>query len=102
SGQAYDLEMSVDETDTPSSAHEHYFIANELMRRVIPVVSLAPRFVGKFQKGVDYMGDIARFEAELARHVAILQHFNCYKLSIHTGSDKFSIYGIINEQAQGY
>jgi len=101
-GQAYDLEMSIDETDTPTSIHEHYFIANELIRRDIPVVSLAPRFVGKFQKGVDYIGDIPQFEAELARHVAILHHFDRYKLSIHTGSDKFSIYGIINEQAQGY
>ena len=101
-GQAYDLEMSVDETDTPTSIHEHYFIANELLRRNVPVVSLAPRFVGKFQKGVDYMGDIAQFEAELVQHVAILHHFDRYKLSIHTGSDKFSIYGIINEQARGY
>jgi hypothetical protein len=94
--------MSVDETDTPTSIHEHYFIANELIRRSIPVVSLAPRFVGKFQKGIDYIGDIAEFEAELVKHVAILHHFDCYKMSIHTGSDKFSIYGIINEQAQGY
>jgi tagaturonate epimerase len=100
--QGYDLEMSVDETDTPTSVHEHYFIANELHVRGIPVVSLAPRFVGKFQKGVDYMGDIVEFEAELARHMAILHHYDSYKISIHTGSDKFSIYGIINDQAQGY
>ena len=101
-GRGYDLEMSVDETDTPTSIHEHYFIANELIRRDIPLVSLAPRFVGKFQKGVDYIGDITEFEAQLTQHVAILHHFDCYKLSIHTGSDKFSIYGIINQQAQGY
>ena len=101
-GRGYDLEMSVDETDTPTSIHEHYFIANELIRRDIPVISLAPRFVGKFQKGVDYIGDIAKFEAELVQHVAILHHFDRYKLSIHTGSDKFSIYGIINDQAQGF
>ena len=101
-GQAYDLELSVDETDTPTSIHEHYFIANELLKRDIPVVSLAPRFVGKFQKGVDYMGNLAEFEAELIKHVAILHHFDTYKLSIHTGSDKFSIYSIINKHAQGY
>jgi len=102
SGQGYDLEMSVDETDTPTSIHEHYFIANELHLREIPVVSLAPRFVGKFQKGVDYMGNVAQFEAELVEHMAILHHFDNYKISIHTGSDKFSIYGIINGHAQGY
>jgi len=101
-GRPYDLEMSVDETGTPTSIHEHYFIANELLKRNVPLVSLAPRFVGKFQKGVDYMGDMAEFEAELIKHVAILHHFDAYKLSIHTGSDKFSIYGIINERARGY
>jgi len=101
-GQDYDLEMSVDETDTPTSIHEHYFIANELRLRGIPVVSLAPRFVGKFQKGVDYIGDVDEFENELAKHMAILHHFNSYKISVHTGSDKFSIYGIINDHAQGY
>lgn len=101
-GQGYDLEMSVDETNTPTSTHEHYLIANELDRRGILVVSLAPRFVGKFQKGVDYMGDIDEFETELAKHMAILHHFDSYKISIHTGSDKFSIYGIINDQAHGY
>jgi hypothetical protein len=101
-GQGYDLEMSVDETDTPTSIYEHFFIANELAKRGIPVVSLAPRFVGKFQKGVDYMGDINAFESELAKHMAILHFFNSYKISVHTGSDKFSIYGIINDQARGY
>lgn len=100
-GRPYDLEMSVDETDTPTSVHEHFFIANELTRCRVPVVSLAPRFVGKFQKGVDYMGDLAEFEAELVRHTAIMHHFGSYKLSIHTGSDKFSIYGIIARHTQG-
>jgi hypothetical protein len=94
-GKTFDLEMSVDETDTPTSVYEHFFIANELARGRVPVVSLAPRFAGKFQKGVDYMGDLAAFERELARHAAIMRHFGTYKLSIHTGSDKFSIYPII-------
>ncbi len=100
-GKPFDLEMSVDETDTPTSAAEHYFIANELLKRNVPVVSLAPRFVGKFQKGVDYMGDLDEFETELAKHAAIMHHFNAYKLSIHTGSDKFTIYGLINQYANG-
>ncbi|MCA9961129.1 MAG: hypothetical protein KC443_18945 [Anaerolineales bacterium] len=100
-GRPFDLEMSVDETDTPTSAEEHFFIAQELLKRDVPVVSLAPRFVGKFQKGVDYMGDLAEFEAELAKHAAIMHHFDAYKLSIHTGSDKFSIYRVINRYANG-
>ncbi|MCB0131733.1 MAG: hypothetical protein KDD78_12825 [Caldilineaceae bacterium] len=98
-GRAYDLEMSVDETDTPTSVHEHFYIANELINQGVPVVSLAPRFVGKFQKGVDYIGDTTQFEHELVKHVAILRYFNHYKLSIHTGSDKFSIYPIIAKHA---
>jgi hypothetical protein len=100
-GAGYDLEMSVDETDTPTSTFEHFFIANELFARAIPVVSLAPRFVGKFQKGVDYMGDVDEFAAEFARHVTIMEHFGRYKLSVHTGSDKFSIYPIVARHASG-
>jgi hypothetical protein len=101
-GGRYDLEISVDETDTPTSIYEHFLIANELHARAIPVASLAPRFVGKFQKGVDYMGDVELFEAELAKHAAIMQHFDSYKLSIHTGSDKFSIYPVIARHAHGH
>jgi tagaturonate epimerase len=101
-GGRYDLEISVDETDTPTSIYEHFLIANELHARGIPVVSVAPRFVGKFQKGVDYMGDVALFEAELVNHVAIMNHFDSYKLSIHTGSDKFSIYPIIARHVGGH
>jgi len=100
-GRPFELEMSVDETDTPTSVHEHFFIVNELNRLGLPVVSVAPRFVGKFQKGVDYIGDLTTFEAELAQHIAILDHFDNYKLSVHTGSDKFSIYGLIARLAHG-
>ena len=100
-GTACDLEMSIDETDTSTSVHEHYFIVNELTRCGVPLVSLAPRFVGKFQKGVDYLGDLTEFESELARHAAIVRHFGSYKLSIHTGSDKFSLYPVIARHTGG-
>jgi hypothetical protein len=100
-GRPYDLEMSVDETDTPTSVHEHFFIVNELTRCCVPVVSVAPRFVGKFQKGVDYIGDLDEFERELVRHTAIMHHFGSYKLSIHTGSDKCRIYPVIARHTQG-
>lgn len=94
-GRPFDLEISIDETDTPTSADEHFIIAAELSRCGVPVVSLAPRFVGKFQKGVDYIGDLADFEHELARHAAVMRHFGTFRLSIHTGSDKFSIYPVV-------
>lgn len=94
----FDLEMSIDETDTPTSALEHYLIASELLKRSVPVVSLAPRFVGKFQKGVDYIGVVAEFASALKQHSAIVKYFDSYKLSVHTGSDKFSLYPVIAEQ----
>jgi len=96
----FDLEASVDETDTPTSVLEHYYIANELKRLGVPYVSLAPRFIGSFEKGVDYIGDRAEFDRELERHAAVMHTIGGYKLSIHTGSDKFSIYPSIADQAR--
>jgi hypothetical protein len=96
----FDLEASVDETDTPTTVLEHYYIANELRRLSVPFVSLAPRFIGSFEKGVDYLGDRADFDRELERHAAVMHTIGGYKLSIHTGSDKFSIYPSIAEQAR--
>lgn len=94
-----DFEVSIDETKTPTSPEAHYFVAAELERQGITVSSLAPRFCGEFQKGVDYIGDIRQFEQEFALHAAIADHFG-YRLSIHSGSDKFSVYPIIGELTQ--
>jgi len=96
-GRGFDLEVSVDETDTPTSPLEHFYIASELKRLGVTCTSLAPRFVGHFEKGVDYIGDLAEFEREFAQHAAIARHFG-YRLSLHSGSDKFSIYQIAARQ----
>ena len=64
SQQPFELEVSVDERETPTSPAEHLFIASELRRLGVRWVSLAPRFVGRFEKGVDYIGDLDAFEAE--------------------------------------
>ena len=90
----FELEMSVDETATPTSVAEHLFVARELQRLGVQWVSLAPRFIGEFEKGVDYIGDLTEFERSFAQHVAVAQHLGPYKISIHSGSDKFSIYPI--------
>lgn len=95
----YELEISVDETDTPTTTQEHYYIASELKRLGVRWISLAPRYVGRFEKGVDYIGDLAEFEREFARHVAVAQTLGPYKLSLHSGSDKFSIYPIAARHA---
>ena len=93
--EAFDFEVSVDETDSPTTPLEHYFIANELTRLGVHFTSLAPRFVGRFEKGVDYIGDSGVLDAELAKHAAVTAHFATYKLSLHSGSDKFSVYPLI-------
>jgi hypothetical protein len=62
-------------------------------------VSLAPRYVGDFEKGVDYIGDLGEFEKSFARHVAVAKAFGPYKLSLHSGSDKFSVYPIASRLA---
>jgi hypothetical protein len=99
--KAFDLEVSVDETETPTSVHEHFYVAGELRRLGVKWVSLAPRFVGRFEKGVDYIGDVDQFEAELVRHAAVARYFGGYKLSLHSGSDKFSVYPVVARHTDG-
>ena len=94
SGRAWELEVSVDETATPTAHLEHLYIAAELKRLGVRWVSLAPRYIGRFEKGVDYIGDLDAFRADFAGHAAIARAYGPYKLSLHSGSDKFSIYPI--------
>lgn len=98
-GGRYDLELSVDETETPTKPIEHLFIALELKRLGISLQSLALRFVGRFEKAVDYIGDLGEFERTFQIHALIARNFGPYKLSIHSGSDKFSIYPIMGRLA---
>ena len=90
----FEIEVSVDETESPTSPLEHLFFGQELKRRHVQVVSLAPRFIGDFDKGIDFRGDIVAFERELVKHVAIAKFCGPYKISVHSGSDKFSVYPI--------
>lgn len=91
----YDLEVSVDETASVTTLTQHRFIALELQRLNIDFIGLAPRFPGEFEKGVDYIGDVAVFEEAYQQHAALARELGGYKLSIHSGSDKFSLYPII-------
>lgn len=95
-----DFEISIDETATPTDPKSHLFIALELKRRGVVVSTLAPRFIGEFQKGIDYKGDLDRFEADLEVHNAIARTFS-YRLSVHSGSDKFSIFPILARVIEG-
>jgi hypothetical protein len=100
-GLAFDLEVSVDETNTPTSPEEHFYIASELHRLGVHYTSLAPRYTGRFEKGVDAIGEHQVFAMEFSRHAAIAQALGPYKLGLHSGSDKFSIYPIIAHLTNG-
>ncbi|WP_428940177.1 tagaturonate epimerase family protein [Fontivita pretiosa] len=91
-GKPYEIELSVDETPQPTTLAEHWIIADQCRLRGIKLISLAPRYVGEFEKGVDYKGDLAAFERSLADHAAIAHQLGPYKLSLHSGSDKLTIY----------
>jgi hypothetical protein len=91
-GKPYEIELSVDETPQPTTLAEHYIIADQLRSRGVKLISLAPRYVGDFEKGVDYKGDLSAFEKSLADHAALAQMLGPYKLSLHSGSDKLTIY----------
>lgn len=99
--QSAELELSVDETDQPTTLFEHYLIASELQRLGVRLVSLAPRFCGDFEKGVDFRGDLNQFREEYLQHLGIAAKFGGYKLSIHSGSDKFSVYDVIGSLSAG-
>jgi hypothetical protein len=95
-------EVSIDETDTPQTPIELLFILAAIADEKIPAQTIAPKFTGRFNKGVDYTGDVAGFEREFNDDLAVVAfavgEFGLpatLKLSVHSGSDKFSIYGPI-------
>lgn len=88
----YEIELSIDETPQPTTLPEHYIIADQCLSRGMKLVSLAPRFIGEFEKGVDYKGDLSELETSLGEHAAIADRLGPYKLSLHSGSDKLSMY----------
>ncbi len=100
-GQDFEIELSVDETEQPTSLAEHFLIANQCLKRGMKLVSLAPRYIGDFEKGVDYKGDLAALRLSLADHAAIADLLGPYKLSLHSGSDKLSIYTDFARATQG-
>ena len=91
-----DFEISIDETATPTTPLQHYFVARELIDGGVTFATMAPRFCGEFQKGVDYIGDLTQFQKEIKIHAIIARHFK-YKLSIHSGSDKFAVFPSIGK-----
>lgn len=92
-------EVSMDETDSPQMPHELLIILAALADEKIPLQTIAPKFTGRFNKGVDYVGDVKQFEKEFNEDLAVIAFAikqyglpPSLKLSVHSGSDKFSIY----------
>ncbi len=97
-------EISMDETDNPQTPPEMLIILAAIADQGVPIQTIAPKFTGRFNKGVDYVGDVAQFEKEFNDDLAVIAHaIQAYglpaalKLSVHSGSDKFSIYGPIKK-----
>jgi hypothetical protein len=102
-------EISIDETDTPQSPAELFLILAMIAREGIPAQTIAPKFTGRFNKGVDYAGDLAQFAKEFAEDLNVIafavdefQLPESLKLSVHSGSDKFSLYPTINRLIKKY
>jgi hypothetical protein len=96
-------EISVDEAGSPQTPAELYLILAAIAREGIPVQTIAPKFSGDFLKGIDYVGDVRQFAREFDDDLAVLEHavktFHLpenLKLSIHSGSDKFSLYPVMH------
>jgi hypothetical protein len=97
----FEIELSVDETPHPTTLAEHYIIADRCLQNGMRLVSLAPRFIGDFEKGIDYRGDVSSFERSVADHAALARMIGPYKLSLHSGSDKISIYSAFARATHG-
>ncbi|TXT61901.1 MAG: hypothetical protein BAJALOKI1v1_1080003 [Promethearchaeota archaeon] len=102
-------EVSMDETDNPQNPLEIFFILYAISEENIPIQTIAPKFTGSFFKGIDYIGDLTQFSTEFKNDLAIIQfaikEFGLpqnLKLSIHSGSDKFSLYEIINQSIKKF
>jgi hypothetical protein len=95
-------EVSMDETDSPQTPPELLVILAAASDEKIPIQTIAPKFTGRFNKGVDYVGDVVKFEKEFADDLAVIAYAvrkfglpSNLKLSVHSGSDKFSLYAPI-------
>jgi hypothetical protein len=102
--QPFVTEVSMDETDAPQTPPQLLVILAMLADEQVPLQTIAPKFTGRFNKGVDYVGDLRQFAREFHDDIAVLAHAaaayglpESLKLSVHSGSDKFSLYPIIRE-----
>jgi hypothetical protein len=96
-----EVEFAVDQTDYPTKPAEHVAVVSELKRLGMDFVSFAPRFVGRFETGVEYIGDLDKLRRDFEIHAAIGRALGPYKLYLHSGSDKYSASPLSAEATQG-
>jgi hypothetical protein len=96
-----EVEVAIDETESPTTIAEHVYMATEMKRLGMHWVGFAPRYIGGFEKGVEYIGDTGALADSLRQHFAVATALGPYKLSLHSGSDKFSIYGLAADATGG-
>ncbi|MCL2736485.1 MAG: tagaturonate epimerase family protein [Propionibacteriaceae bacterium] len=101
SGVTFEVELAVDETEYPTRPVEHVVLMSELARLGVRPVSFAPRFQGGFEKGVEHIGDLETLARDFEVHAQIARAIGPYKLSLHSGSDKYSTYPLIAEATRG-
>ncbi len=97
----FDLEVSIDESTRVTTPEDHLYVVEYLQRSGVRLWSLAPRFPGEFQKGIDFVGDLQELEKALYLHASLCQQLRGYRLSLHSGSDKFSMYRLFREATGG-
>lgn len=101
-GKEFDLEISIDETASPTLPSHHLFITRELQHAGVEFSSIAPRFIGEFQKAIDYIGNLDEFDRQFRVHALIARCHGNYKISVHSGSDKFSVYPTVGRETNMY
>jgi len=98
----FELEVSIDETPGSTSPLAHLWIVSELQHRHVNFHNLAPHYIGDWEKGIEYIGDVKTFQEEFKLHCQIASHMGGYKLSLHSGSDKFSVYPIFARETNNF
>jgi len=92
SNQEFDFEPTFDERDIDTKPEDHFYIASELLNEGVDFNTLALKLPGRFEKGIDYIGDLDKFIRDLSIHKKIVDYFGCYKLSLHSADDKYMIF----------
>ncbi len=92
SNREFDFEPTFDERDIDTKPEDHFYIASELLSEGVDFNTLALKLPGRFEKGIDYIGDLDKFIRDISIHREIVNYFGCYKLSLHSADDKYMIF----------